>query len=79
LSYLLFILLLFVLLFVLLVIYFLAFIFLVHLAVILNVGRCLLLPLHPSLSQLFHHLQKLLPIIFQKIVGDGEDTTWPCF
>lgn len=32
-----------------------------------------LLALHSSFGELFHHFDKFLAIVFEKIVGDGKD------
>jgi hypothetical protein len=41
----------------------------------LNIVRFFLLALHTVLAELLHHLQKLLPIIIQQVVRDGENVS----
>jgi len=50
----------------------------VRIAVLFKILSRLLLTLHASLSELLHHLKKLLPIILEKIVRDGENITCEC-
>jgi hypothetical protein len=47
----------------------------VRIAILFKILSRLLLTLHASLSELFHHLEELLPIIFEKIVCNGENVT----
>ena len=51
------------------------FIFLV--AVVLDISSGLFLALHASLGELLHHLKKLLAIILEKVICDGENVAWP--
>lgn len=39
-----------------------------------NVVLGIFLPLHSSLSQLFHHVDKMFAIVFEKIICDSKDT-----
>lgn len=54
------------------------FIVLVVLTVILDVCSGLLLALHPPFRELLHHLEELLPVVLEQIVGDSEDVTCTC-
>ena len=47
--------------------------FVLLLTVVLHIRGCLLLPLHPPFSELLHHLKKLLAIILEKVICDGEN------
>jgi hypothetical protein len=47
----------------------------IRFAILFKILSCLLLALHASLSKLFHHLKKFLPIILEKVVGNGENIT----
>ena len=67
-TYLLFVIVLLVLLVILLVI--LVTLLVLILALLLDVDRRLLLPLHPTLGELLHHLQELLAIVLEEIVGN---------
>ena len=73
--------LLFVLVFLVLLIIFLIFLIalvIFVLAVVLYVGGCLFLPLHSTLCQLLHHLQELLAVVLEQVVGNSKYPSGPC-
>jgi len=45
----------------------------IRIAVLFKILSCLLFTLHAPLSELFHHLEKLLPIILEKVIRNGEN------
>jgi hypothetical protein len=45
----------------------------VRIAFLFKILNCLLFTLHASLSELFHHLEELLPVILEKIIRDSEN------
>jgi ABC-type sugar transport system permease subunit len=45
----------------------------VRIAILFKILSCLLFTLHAPFSKLFHHLEKLLPIILEKVVCNGEN------
>lgn len=47
----------------------------VRIAVHFQILSCLLLALHASLSELLHHLEKLLPIVLEKVICNCENVT----
>lgn len=40
-----------------------------------KVVRGFLLPLHPALGKLFHHLNELSAVVLEEVIGDGEYAT----
>jgi hypothetical protein len=51
------------------------FLAMVRIAIVFKILSRLLLTLHASLSELFHHLKKFLPIILEKVVRNSENIT----
>jgi hypothetical protein len=50
-------------------------ILIIFVVVILVVSLILFLPLHSTFSKSFHHFEKLLAVIFEKIVCNGQNTS----
>ncbi len=73
-AYLLFVLILIVLLIVVFII--LITLIILVLTVLLDVDGSLLLPLHPTFGQLLHHLQELLSVVLQEIIGHRQDVPY---
>jgi nitrate reductase gamma subunit len=57
------------------IVFIIRFLAMVRIAILFKILSRLLLTLHTSLSELLHHLEKLLPIILEKVVCNSENVT----